>query len=106
MVKAHNLKPQATSKLAINKFADISDEEWRIIKGSNSRSGEGEIPEKIDISQLDIMATNVTMDMDWSYTDFNGPVYDQGQCLGGCWAFSTVQSFGMALSILNDQTYS
>jgi KDEL-tailed cysteine endopeptidase len=99
MVQEHNSKPGVTSRLAINKLADMKREEI----SSPSMKDEYASLEKFDISRLkDIMDVNVTKSVDWSLTNKVGPVRDQGNCQA-CWAFSAASTMGSALSILNNE---
>lgn len=100
MVQAHNSKEGVTSKLSINKFADMKREE---VTGGAALPDEYHTIEKANINNFkDIMNITLTKEVDWSMTDKDGPVRDQGNCQA-CWAFSAASTLGSALSILHNQ---
>ena len=85
LVQSFNSKSDATSKLAINRFADMTYEELSL--GIELPYDFYQI-EKVNPHLLDIMDKNLTKNVDWRDSDVIGPVHDQGKCQS-CWAFTT-----------------
>ncbi|TNV77535.1 hypothetical protein FGO68_gene10384 [Halteria grandinella] len=103
MVQSHNSKQGVTSKLAINKFADMRMEE--VTGGAKGLVEEFNKIDKIQINTLkNITNVNVTDLVDWTHSDKVGPVYDQGACQA-CWAFSAATTMGSAISIINGESF-
>uniref|UniRef100_A0A0G4GUB3 Peptidase C1A papain C-terminal domain-containing protein n=1 Tax=Chromera velia CCMP2878 TaxID=1169474 RepID=A0A0G4GUB3_9ALVE len=108
-VKAHNADPSSTWVASLNRFSDITPEEWgqgymgvnTTMLGAfasmkhktdmfiNFKEGKDEdAPEKIDLSALPAR-------VDWRDSHIVAPVKEQGLC-GSCWAFasiSTIESY-------------
>ena len=82
LVQEHNSKPGVTYQLGINKFSDLTDEEFAAYHmGDNGAPEDREEPleDKLEC----------TAPIDWRDLGAVGLVKDQGKC-GSCWAFSTV----------------
>lgn len=95
MVKAHNNKKDATSKLSINKFADMRPDEF----GKTIQLPDNFYQiEKANPLHLNNLNQEVPKFIDWRDKDKEGPVYDQGKCQS-CWAFTTSSTLASALAI-------
>jgi C1A family cysteine protease len=81
-VLQHNGDPAHTYKVALNKFADLSVEEWRSKLMNNFKHS-------TLLNVLEINESNLPAEVDWRKSGAVSAVQTQGDC-GDCWAFSTV----------------
>jgi C1A family cysteine protease len=89
-----NAKATGTARYAVNKFSDMSAEEFRRYPCGVDRlsSLTGLRPNfKPNLADLaaDLSTQAIPTNFDWSTQGAVTPVKDQGQC-GSCWAFSTI----------------
>ncbi|XP_050228529.1 senescence-specific cysteine protease SAG39-like [Mercurialis annua] len=87
LIESFNKDASKPYKLGINKFADLTNEEFKTsrnrFKGHMCSSQAG--PFKYE------NVTAIPTTMDWRKKGAVTPIKDQGQC-GSCWAFSAVQA--------------
>ncbi|XP_031257871.1 senescence-specific cysteine protease SAG12-like [Pistacia vera] len=76
-------------KLAINKFADLTNEEFRGLYTGYKRKTSKAVTTSKDTSFTHVNLTAVPASLDWRKKGAVNPVKDQGRC-GCCWAFSAV----------------
>jgi len=95
-MEAHNADTSKTYKKGINRFTDMTAEEFRAqFTGANpavvNKSG--------SVSQFQLSTrASVPASIDWRTHNVVTPVKDQGQC-GSCWAFSTTGAVESAYAI-------
>ncbi|UVC49732.1 cysteine proteinase precursor [Theileria orientalis] len=126
-LKVKDHKGDAPYKVELNKFADMSDEEFMKLHheikppkyftpvskhaehlkrslGNSLYISKLKRAKKIDFDINDL--SDVTgEDLDWRNADVPTPVKDQGRSCGSCWAFSSVGSVEAVYRLYKDVTY-
>lgn len=102
-IREHNAAGDETYTLAMNKFGDMTSEEFKAkftgFLGLRSRFARSQ-------NMADLSNVKVTDDsVDWSTKGAVTPIKNQGQC-GSCWSFSTTGSVEGAWFIAKGQLVS
>lgn len=104
LIIAHNSNPNETYKMAINKFADLTAEEFEQQMGLKANEKKFSSAKTVSAPRVDTpcpaMNKANNRNIDWS-KGFLPPVRDQGQC-GSCWAFSAVGTLAGAWAAHHD----
>ncbi|XP_047983323.1 low-temperature-induced cysteine proteinase-like [Salvia hispanica] len=86
-IEEHNAAEGRTYKLGLNRFADLTNQEYRrrMHLGTRPRRLAAKKSDRYALRDGDVLPDSI----DWRTKGAVAPVKDQGSC-GSCWAFSTI----------------
>ena len=88
MVNSHNSNPKNGFKMAINKFSDLSHEEF-IATYTGYKPEPNKAHSKRQLTPRSVNVTGLPTYVDWRTKGYVNPVKDQGGC-GSCWIFAGI----------------
>lgn len=89
-IDEHNADDSKTYKLGLNKFADLTNDEFRSTYLGRKKSSSSMLKTKVKSDRyLFKEGDQLPESVDWRANGAVSAVKDQGQC-GSCWAFSTI----------------
>jgi len=100
-IEEHNKDPRWSYTLALNKFADLTLEEFKVefATGRNRAVNEhSKLQMAIRDNSGDISVNDLPASLDWREKKVVTPAKDQGGC-GSCWAFSTAETLESHIAI-------
>ncbi|KAL5576552.1 hypothetical protein UlMin_018251 [Ulmus minor] len=90
LIEAFNQKKEQMYTLGVNKFADLTNEEFRAMFNGYTKQPSKRVSNSLEASNFRYgNVTDLPPSIDWRQKGLVTPVKDQGQC-GSCWAFSAV----------------
>jgi len=100
-IQSHNDQPDVTYTLGITKFADMSDEEFKLVHLQGYSGSPRMNLLKVKPTSNDVETTDLPTEVDWRKRGVVTPVKDQGRC-GSCWAFGTVEQVESYYALANN----
>ena len=100
-IKSHNEEPGITYTLGINKFADMSDEEFKRVHLHGYSGSPRMNLLKVKPTSNEVETADLPSEVDWRKRGVVTPVKDQGYC-GSCWAFATVEQVESYYALANN----
>merc|ERR1711963_759609 len=100
-IRSHNDRPGVTYTLGITKFADMSDEEFKLVNLQGYSGSPRMNLLKVKPTPNDVETTDLPTEVDWRKRGVVTPVKDQGRC-GSCWAFGTVEQVESYYALANN----
>jgi cathepsin H len=94
-VLTHNANPEKTYVKGINKFSDLTDEEFNRFYVAESQNCSATVK-----SGLTFTNSTAPLNYDWRNYAVVSPVKNQGKC-GSCWTFSTTGAIESHYALLN-----
>jgi C1A family cysteine protease len=94
-IRNHNADASKGFKLSMNKFGDLTNEEFRG-KYNGFKNRENSFLRSRNVANLSLVG--LPSSVDWNQAGKLTPVKDQGQC-GSCWSFSTTGALECAYAI-------
>ncbi|OIT34043.1 PREDICTED: cysteine proteinase RD21A-like [Nicotiana attenuata] len=90
-IKEHNNSKNRTYELGLNRFADLTNEEYRAMFLGTRSDARRRLVKSKNASHRYVFRANEHLpeSVDWRKKGAVAPIKDQGSC-GSCWAFSTV----------------
>lgn len=98
---AHNNDPTKTWKRTVNRFADQTDEERKMVRGGGLYTGP-RMPHRRDYTPLGIDHAELPVNVDWREKGIITAIKDQGMC-GSCWAHAATETMESYIALASGQ---
>jgi len=97
-IEEHNKSGKSSYRKVINKFADMTAEEFKVMNGYKNAPKPGTVFAKTD---KNVKVEDLPESVDWRDMGAISAVKDQGYC-GSCWAFATAETIESYLQIASN----